>query len=107
MSYLFDSLKNFVELKVKTELEICKLKSRLLKKNADYSKIFLMFADNLHKVERATFVARAVSVPLSAPEANIFFNFFAEYDEEARLHSDVVFYSAFLRKLAPNDVVDA
>ena len=94
-----------MEQKVKTELELCKLRNRLLKKNADYSKLFRLLSDNLHKVGKPTFLSHAASIPLNPEEADFLFNYL-DYDERDGSFRGEVYYSMFLRKLAPSDTMD-
>lgn len=61
-------------MKARTALELSRLKTKLYRKNADYTKIFMLMSDNLVSVDCATFCDRSKSIPLTTEEATFLFN---------------------------------
>lgn len=90
-------------MKARTSIELSQLRTRLMDKNADYTKLFLMLSDNLHAADRETFCARAKSIPLTDEEANFLFDYLDTFSEGDGSIPKVD-YSEFIKEMSPNDI---
>lgn len=90
-------------MKARTALEISRLKTRLYKKNADYTKIFLLLSNSLVSVDRHTFIERSKSIPLTKEEASFLFNYIDSGFGVAEGDGNLT-YGEFIKEMAPSAI---
>ena len=96
-SSVFQNLKHFVENRLRTEIELEKLRTRLATKDADYLKIFRLLSDSDSHVAKSDFIRKAKGLAVSEAEADFFF----EYLDQAP-RDELVTFAEFIREFAPS-----
>lgn len=97
MSSIFENLKHFVENRLRTEIELEKLRLIFAKKNANYAQMFSLFSDSISGADKPTFLRKSKVMGLSDEEADFFFHYLDKVPANGE-----VYFSEFMREFAPS-----